>query len=173
MQQGDALIIIDKHAAHERMIYDRLRLREAEVMSQVLLEPAPYRPDRAAAGALEEELELINELGFGLEPFGEGTFMLRAVPEGLDAPEALAALDELASSLLSSRRPDKAAARDELLKTMACKAAIKAGRSSAREELQRLAEAVCSGRVRYCPHGRPVSWSLTRRELDKQFRRIL
>ena len=155
------------------MIYDRLRLREAEVMSQVLLEPAPYRPDRAAAGALEEELELINELGFGLEPFGEGTFMLRAVPEGLDAPEALAALDELASSLLSSRRPDKAAARDELLKTVACKAAIKAGRSSAREELQRLAEAVCSGRVRYCPHGRPVSWSLTRRELDKQFRRIL
>ena len=122
---------------------------------------------------LEEELELINELGFGLEPFGEGTFMLRAVPEGLDAPEALAALDELASSLLSSRRPDKAAARDELLKTVACKAAIKAGRSSAREELQRLAEAVCSGRVRYCPHGRPVSWSLTRRELDKQFRRIL
>ena len=99
--------------------------------------------------------------------------MLRAVPEGLDAPEALAALDELASSLLSSRRPDKAAARDELLKTVACKAAIKAGRSSAREELQRLAEAVCSGRVRYCPHGRPVSWSLTRRELDKQFRRIL
>lgn len=173
VQQGDALIIIDKHAAHERMIYDRLRLREAEVMSQVLLEPAPYRPDRAAAGALEEELELINELGFGLEPFGEGTFMLRAVPEGLDAPEALAALDELASSLLSSRRPDKAAARDELLKTVACKAAIKAGRSSAREELQRLAEAVCSGRVRYCPHGRPVSWSLTRRELDKQFRRIL
>ena len=56
---------------------------------------------------------------------------------------------------------------------MACKAAIKAGRSSEPEELQRLAEAVCSGEVRYCPHGRPVAWTLTRRELDKQFRRIL
>ena len=82
-------------------------------------------------------------------------------------------LDELAEALLSSRRPDKNAARDELLKTVACKAAIKAGRSSEPEELLRLAEAVCSGEVRYCPHGRPVVWTLTRRDLDKQFRRIL
>ena len=172
-QQGDNLLVIDKHAAHERMIYDRLRRREAEVMSQNCLEPVPYTPDRAAAAALSEELPLINSLGFGLEPFGNGTFVLRSTPCGLEPEEALSALDELAEALLSSRRPDKNAARDELLKTVACKAAIKAGRSSEPEELLRLAEAVCSGEVRYCPHGRPVVWTLTRRDLDKQFRRIL
>ena len=172
-QQGDSLLVIDKHAAHERMIYDRLRRREAEVMSQTCLEPVPYTPDRAAAAALSEELPLINSLGFGLEPFGNGTFVLRSTPCGLEPAEALSALDELAEALLSSRRPDKNAARDELLKTVACKAAIKAGRSSEPEELLRLAEAVCSGEVRYCPHGRPVVWTLTRRDLDKQFRRIL
>ena len=172
-QQGDNLLVIDKHAAHERMIYDRLRRREAEVMSQTCLEPVPYTPDRAAAAALSEELPLINSLGFGLEPFGNGTFVLRSTPCGLEPGEALSALDELAEALLSSRRPDKNAARDELLKTVACKAAIKAGRSSEPEELLRLAEAVCSGEVRYCPHGRPVVWTLTRRDLDKQFRRIL
>ena len=172
-QQGDNLLVIDKHAAHERMIYDRLRRREAEVMSQTCLEPVPYTPDRAAAAALSEELPLINSLGFGLEPFGNGTFVLRSTPCGLEPGEALSALDELAEALLSSRRPDKNAARDELLKTVACKAAIKAGRSSEPEELLRLAEAVCSGEVRYCPHGRPVVWALTRRDLDKQFRRIL
>lgn len=172
-QQGDNLLVIDKHAAHERMIYDRLRRREAEVMSQNCLEPVPYTPDRAAAAALSEELPLINSLGFGLEPFGNGTFVLRSTPCGLEPGEALSALDELAEALLSSRRPDKNAARDELLKTVACKAAIKAGRSSEPEELLRLAEAVCSGEVRYCPHGRPVVWTLTRRDLDKQFRRIL
>lgn len=69
--------------------------------------------------------------------------------------------------------PEKTAARDELLKTVACKAAIKAGRSSEPEELLRLAEAVCSGTVRYCPHGRPVSWTLNRKDLDKQFKRIV
>ena len=172
-QQGYNLLVIDKHAAHERMIYDRLRRREAEVMSQTCLEPVPYTPDRAAAAALSEELPLINSLGFGLEPFGNGTFVLRSTPCGLEPGEALSALDELAEALLSSRRPDKNAARDELLKTVACKAAIKAGRSSEPEELLRLAEAVCSGEVRYCPHGRPVVWTLTRRDLDKQFRRIL
>ena len=172
-QQGDTLVVIDKHAAHERMIYNRLRRRESEVMSQNCLEPVPYTPDRAAAAALSEELPLINSLGFGLEPFGNGTFVLRSTPCGLEPAEALSALDELAEALLSSRRPDKNAARDELLKTVACKAAIKAGRSSEPEELQTLAEAVCSGEVRYCPHGRPVAWTLTRRDLDKQFRRIL
>ena len=66
------------------MIYDRLRRREAEVMSQTCLEPVPYTPDRAAAAALSEELPLINSLGFGLEPFGNGTFVLRSTPCGLE-----------------------------------------------------------------------------------------
>ena len=98
-QQGDNLLVIDKHAAHERMIYDRLRRREAEVMSQTCLEPVPYTPDRAAAAALSEELPLINSLGFGLEPFGNGTFVLRSTPCGLEPGEALSALDELRTEL--------------------------------------------------------------------------
>ena len=173
VQKGDSLIVIDKHAAHERIIYDRLRSQEAEVMSQELLEPAVLSPSGAEADALGEDLPLINSLGFGLEPYGPRTYILRSVPGGMCREEAVAALEELASALASSRRPEKTAARDELLKTVACKAAIKAGRSSEPEELLRLAEAVCSGTVRYCPHGRPVSWTLNRKDLDKQFKRIV
>ena len=98
--------------------------------------------------------------------------MLRSTPCGLEPGEALSALDELAEALLSSRRPDKNAARDELLKTVACKAAIKAGPSSEPEEIERLAEAVCSGKVRYCPHGRPVYIILRRRDIERQFGRV-
>ena len=99
--------------------------------------------------------------------------ILRAAPAGLSPGAAAAALEEAAEALAASRTPDIASARAELLKTVACKAAIKAGPSSEPEELQRLAEAVCSGRVRNCPHGRPVAWVLTRKELDRQFKRIL
>ena len=173
VQYGDELVIIDKHAAHERMIYDRLRQGGAEYMSQGLLEPQTFTLPGPASDALRAELDFVNSLGFEVEPYGERSFVLRAVPGGMAPDEAVGAVEEAAEALASSRRPDRSAARDEVLKTVACKAAIKAGRSSEPEELKLLARAVCRGEVRYCPHGRPVSWALGRKELDKQFKRIL
>ena len=173
VQHEGALVIIDKHAAHERMLYDALMSRDAPVHSQALLTPETLRPSAGAAASLDANAGALSALGFEYEPFGHGAYILRAAPAGLSPGAAAAALEEAAEALAASRTPDIASARAELLKTVACKAAIKAGPSSEPEELQRLAEAVCSGRVRNCPHGRPVAWVLTRKELDRQFKRIL
>ena len=172
-QQGDALVIIDKHAAHERMLYDALMERDAPVHTQSLLEPATLTVSAECAASLEANAEALSALGFEYEPFGRDAFILRSAPAALSSEQAAASLEEAAEALAGERTPDIANARAELMKTVACKAAIKAGPSSEPEEIARLAEAVCSGRVRYCPHGRPVAWVLTRRDLDKQFKRIL
>ena len=172
-QQGDALVIIDKHAAHERMLYDALMERDAPVHTQSLLEPATLTVSAECAASLEANAEALSALGFEYEPFGRDAFILRSAPATLSSEQAAASLEEAAEALAGECTPDIANARAELMKTVACKAAIKAGPSSEPEEIARLAEAVCSGRVRYCPHGRPVAWVLTRRDLDKQFKRIL
>ncbi|HIS44434.1 MAG TPA: DNA mismatch repair endonuclease MutL [Candidatus Scatomorpha merdigallinarum] len=172
-QQGEALVIIDKHAAHERMLYDALVAQDAPVHSQTLLTPATLTPDSECAAALETYVNELESLGFEYENFGRGSFIIRAAPATLSADEAAAALEEAAEELAKSHTPDIANARAELLKTVACKAAIKAGPSSEPEEIEKLARAVCSGQVRYCPHGRPVAWVLTRKDLDKQFKRIV
>ena len=172
-QQGDALVIIDKHAAHERMLYDALMERDAPVHTQSLLEPATLTVSAECAASLEANAEALSALGFEYEPFGRDAFILRSAPATLSSEQAAASLEEAAEALAGERTPDIANVRAELMKTVACKAAIKAGPSSEPEEIARLAEAVCSGRVRYCPHGRPVAWVLTRRDLDKQFKRIL
>lgn len=172
-QMGEKLYVIDKHAAHERMLYNALMERDAPVHSQTLLAAATLTPSPECAESLESNAEALSALGFEYEPFGKDAYILRAAPATLSPDEAAAALEEAAMALAGSRTPDIANARGELLKTVACKAAIKAGPSSEPAELQKLAEAVCSGRVQYCPHGRPVSWVLTRKDLDKQFKRIV
>lgn len=91
----------------------------------------------------------------------------------LDAADALPALEEICAQLRHGAQMDAQSVRDEVLKTVACKAAIKAGWQTEPEELLRLADAVCAGEVKYCPHGRPVAVTLTRRELDKLFKRIV
>ena len=96
---------------------------------------------------------------------------VRQAPFDVDVEDIPAALEELARTLLTSGGADPAAARDELLHTMACKAAIKGGWHSAPQELERVAQAVMSGQVKYCPHGRPVAIELTKKELEKQFKR--
>ena len=173
VEQGEALIFIDKHAAHERMIFDRLKQQERQIMSQGLLCPVTLRVSGEDGELLEKNGELLSELGFELEPFGENEYILRAVPADMLPEDARAAVEEICEKLRRGKAPDPAAARDEILHTVACKAAIKAGWDTDEKELQKLVEAVLSGQVKYCPHGRPVSITLTRKELDKQFKRIV
>lgn len=173
-EKGDTLILIDKHAAHERILFDALQEENGfAAMSQSLLAPVTLNVSDGDAELLSGNAELFHRLGFELEPFGADAFILRAAPCGIDPGDAAAAVEEILASLQMSLHPDPLAARDEALKTISCKAAIKAGQRSEPAELQTLAEAVCSGKIRYCPHGRPVSWTMTRGELDKQFKRIL
>ena len=173
VEKGDTLILIDKHAAHERINFDRLRQTPADIPSQTLLEPLPFTPDESDAEVLQQHGDTLAELGFTLEPFGRSDYILRGVPAQIDAGDALPALEEICAQLRHGAHTDAQAVRDEVLKTVACKAAIKAGWQTEPEELLRLADAVCAGEVKYCPHGRPVAVTLTRRELDKLFKRIV
>ena len=173
VEQGEALIFIDKHAAHERMIFDRLKQQERQIMSQGLLCPVTLRVSGEDGELLEKNGQLLADLGFELEPFGENEYILRAVPADMLPEDARAAVEEICEKLRRGKAPDPAAARDEILHTVACKAAIKAGWDTDEKELQRLVEAVLSGQVKYCPHGRPVSITMSRKDLDKQFKRIV
>ena len=173
VEKGDTLILIDKHAAHERINFDRLRQNPADIPSQTLLEPLPFTLDASDAEVLQQHGDTLAELGFTLEPFGRSDYILRGVPAQIDAGDALPALEEICAQLRHGAHTDAQAVRDEVLKTVACKAAIKAGWQTEPEELLRLADAVCAGEVKYCPHGRPVAVTLTRRELDKLFKRIV
>ncbi len=173
VELGEKLILIDKHAAHERMNFDRLRAADRKIMSQTLLTPAALRPDPGDGELLEQYGELLGELGFEIEPFGRGEYILRAVPADILPSDAVPALEEILEKLRRGKAPDPQSARDEILHTVACKAAIKAGWDTSRAEQERIVEEVLSGRIKYCPHGRPVSAVLTRRDLDKMFKRIV
>ena len=173
VEQDDKLILIDKHAAHERMIFDRLKAQERELMAQNLLIPVTIRPNGDDMDAITENAALLYELGFEIEPFGERELIVRAVPADMDAGDVPAAIEEICEKLRRGKCPDAQSARDEILHTVACKAAIKAGWDTHPKELEAVVDAVISGQVRYCPHGRPVSVTLTRKELDKQFKRIV
>ena len=173
VEQGEQLILIDKHAAHERMIFDRLKAQDRQIMAQSLLVPVTIRPDGEDCELIERSASLLSELGFEIEPFGEREYIVRALPADLAAADVAPAIEEICEKLRRGKAPRPEDARDEILHTVACKAAIKAGWDNAPAELERLAVEVLSGRVKYCPHGRPVSVVITRRELDKLFGRIV
>ncbi len=173
VEVGEMLLLIDKHAAHERMNFDRLKAQERAVMSQALLAPAPLTLGGEDTELLERYGELLGQLGFEIEPLGGGNFVIRAVPADILPSDAVPAIEEILEKLQKGKAPDPQSARDEILHTVACKAAIKAGWDTSAAERERIVREVLSGRVKYCPHGRPVSAALTRRELDKMFKRIV
>ena len=142
-------------------------------MAQTLLESVTLRLTEEDKELIEANGQLLHELGFEIEPFGESDYILRAVPADMESSDAAAAVEEILEKLRGGKAPDPTSARDEILHTVACKAAIKAGWDTDRAELQRIVDAVLSGQVKYCPHGRPVSVTVTRRDLDKLFKRIV
>ena len=173
VEVGEQLLLIDKHAAHERMNFDRLKAMDREILSQTLLAPVTLRPDAGDCELLEQNGELFNELGFEIEPFGRGAYILRAVPADILPGDAVPAIEEMLEKLRRGKAPDVQSVKDELLHTVACKAAIKAGWDTSRAELERIVQEVLSGRVKYCPHGRPVSAVLSKKDLEKMFKRIV
>ena len=171
VEQGDKVLLIDKHAAHERANFDRLKAEGYRPMVQELLTPVTVSAAPEEREVLLDQAGLLARFGFEVEEFGGSALAVRSAPDYVDAGEIESALLELARRLRLTGTADPDSARDELLHTMACKAAIKGGWKTSPQELERVAQAVMSGQVKYCPHGRPVAIELTRKELEKQFRR--
>ena len=172
VEQGEEAFLIDKHAAHERILFEKLKANQEKISSQALLTPVPVRLSPDAAGELLANRELLEELGFEADEFGENTLLLRQIPMDLNPADAAEALESLASDLLNGRRESKDTVRDELLHTVACKAAIKAGWITSETELLALVKQVMADEnLKYCPHGRPICITLSKKQLEKQFKR--
>ena len=172
VEQDDALYLIDKHAAHERILFDKLRAQAGPVPAQTLAEPLVCRISAEEASAVLEQRELLAQCGYGVEEFGAGTVLLREIPADVDPGDARESLSELAQRLLEGRRTEPAALRDELLHTVACKAAIKAGyRTGALEREALVRRVLGSDDLKYCPHGRPICIRLTKGRIERQFGR--
>ncbi len=171
VEQGETVFFIDKHAAHERLNFDRMKETGYTPMVQTLLVPEIFTPSPEEGAVLLENLSLLARFGFVCEDFGGGALAVREVPDYLDPGGVSSALSEIAAALLTGASADPDSARDAVLHTMACKAAVKGGQKNSREELLVVARAVVSGQVKYCPHGRPVAITLTKKELEKQFKR--
>ena len=168
--EHDTVWLIDKHAAHERLRFDALKANRQPLMSQPLLTPVTVALEPEAYAAVLDDLPLLQEFGFVCEDFGGGTVLIREVPADILAADAAATLEELAQKLALGRA-DPEGARDELLHTMACKSAIKAGMTTDATELAALVEKVQSGEILYCPHGRPVKYKLSKYDIEKMFKR--
>ena len=172
VEQGESLLLIDKHAAHERVLFEKLKSEEHPVMPQLLLQPVPVSLTKPEAQAVLENLPLLQSLGFDVSEFADLQLVLRQIPSDLTEEDACATLEAFAEDLLTGKRPSQSDLRDNLLHTMACKAAIKAGWHTQPTEREALVREVLSrDDIKYCPHGRPVCIELTKKELEKQFKR--
>ena len=170
-EDGDDVWLIDKHAAHERMNFDRMKAQAEPIMGQQLLTPMVLDLSQEQYAVLLEQLPLLEQFGFQAEDFGSGSLVVRSIPSDIETGQIRETLEELADKLLTGGSADPAAARDAMLHTMACKAAIKGGWHSDEAELKVLIDKVQSGEVQYCPHGRPVKVKLTKYEIEKMFKR--
>jgi DNA mismatch repair protein MutL len=171
VEYQNSVWFIDKHAAHERIHFNALRDDGFEPMSQALITPVVCRHGYEDVSVLLEHSELLEKLGFTVENFGDDAVAVRRIPAEIDIGDAEPALSEICAELKRGGTAQPAH-RDNILRTVACKAAIKAGRSSGTRELEALAARVISGEISQCPHGRPVAFELTKQTLDKGFKRI-
>lgn len=171
VQMGESVFMIDKHAAHERILFNKLK-KEQKTEMQALLTAVTVSLTREEYNAVISNTEKLSKAGFEVEDFGNSSVRVSAVPAALTKEDIPSVISELAGDLLKGKAPD-AERLDDMYHTVACKAAIKAGSRTSPLEMQKLAERVLySDDIMYCPHGRPVAFEIKRRELEKQFGRI-
>ena len=172
VEQGEDAYLIDKHAAHERILFEKLKANQEAISSQLLLTPivCHLRPD--AAATLLSNQSLLQNLGFEIDEFGQSTVLLRQIPMDLSPEDAAEAAEAIAADLMDGRQEQADTVRDAVLHTVACKAAIKAGWHTDEKELLALATQVMAREdLKYCPHGRPICIGLSKKQLEKQFKR--
>lgn len=169
----DRLMFIDKHAAHERLIYERLKKMNKEQTPQLLLEPVAVTLDKADFLSVMENKEVLLEAGFEVDEFGSGTVLLRSVPLMLGKLEVTEEFLEIAKYLTKHKKLILSEKMEWIYANTACRAAVKAGNHSSPEELISLVRELESNPdVKYCPHGRPIYFFMTKTELEKSFCRI-
>ncbi|OUP25072.1 DNA mismatch repair endonuclease MutL [Gemmiger sp. An194] len=172
-QRGQEMCLIDKHAAHERILYERLAADYGKVSSQLLLAPVTVNLSAEEKNAILEHEVLLRDAGVETEDFGGSTVLVRSVPADVETPDVEDLICELAAKLARGSRDALSEKTEWVLHSIACRAAIKAGDRTASAELMHLAQDILDGKVPpFCPHGRPVVLKLTKKELEKQFGRI-
>ena len=170
---NDELVFIDKHAAHERLLYERLKAQGSGGEAQALLEPVAVTLDKEEYTQLLAHGEELSAAGFEIDDFGAGTVLVRSVPLLLDGADAAGAVMEIAGHLAAHRKDLTTEHLDWVYHNVACRAAMKAGDPISREEMISLVEELeRNPQVRYCPHGRPVYILLRRRDIERQFGRV-
>ena len=171
VQMKDSLYLIDKHAAHERILFNKLK-EEQSTEVQALLTPITAVLPRENYDALIGNIELLEKSGFEIEDFGNSAVIVRAIPLFLTGDDVTSVLTEIAEGIISTGRVSNDRL-EHIFHTVSCRAAVKAGNSISRTEMQSLAERVLSDKdIMYCPHGRPVAFEIKKKELEKQFGRI-
>lgn len=170
-QMGESIYMIDKHAAHERIIFNRLK-ENHKTEVQVLLSPITVTLPKEEYSAIIQNIDLLEKSGFEVEDFGNYSVMVRTVPSTLIGEDISDLISEVAESL-SLGKTVETEREENLFHTVACKSAIKAGYKTTSAEMLELAKKVLLSKdIMYCPHGRPVAYEIKRRELEKQFGRI-
>ncbi len=175
-QKGNDMLLIDQHAAHERIKYEQLlrSLETKEVYPQILLEPIVIKLGGAEISAFEAEIDTFEKLGFEVEIFGESEVIVRAAPQEIDMGDIEDLFLELLSECISSKKEIISARLERLTYTIACKAAIKANHALSLTEMEALVNNVLAlDSINTCPHGRPITIVMTKKELEKKFKRIV
>ena len=163
----------DKHAAHERVIFEKLRSNCTSADSQILIDSMEILLSENECGALEENSDVLENMGFKIDTSGSPFVKVTAVPLILDMLNMDEIIPEIAENLYLNKVNPQTHCLDDTLHDLACKAAIKANDKNSIPELQQLAEDVYyNENIRHCPHGRPVMFVLSKRDIEKQFKRI-
>lgn len=173
-ETDDGILIVDKHAAHERILFERLRSGKEQLSCQMLLEPVELRLDYSEFDALVKNKETYEKAAFMIEPNEAPSVLIKGIPSILSSRDAGDIVTELAENFVLHRRDPLPEIVDDMYHTIACRSAIKANDITGTDELKSLLTQILTDeRIRYCPHGRPVMFKLTKKELEKQFRRIV
>lgn len=171
-KNSDELVIIDKHAAHERMIYEELKSTQTTPLSQMFLEPVLISLSKDEHSAIIENMDLFVNAGFEIDDFGNGAIVVRSAPLYLDNICICDIVTQMANYILEHRKNIQSDYVEWLYENIACRAAIKAGKESKLEEMQALIKRIIKEDPRFCPHGRPVAITVKKRDIEKRFGRV-
>ena len=166
-------MFIDKHAAHERMIYEKLKAEKAASFSQMLLQPITVTLEKSEYDAAINNIDMFKACAFDVEDFGNSTVIVRSAPQYLDAADINDCVTEMADYIAMGKNDIFTEKMDWFYHNVACRSAIKAGNKSTPQELIDIVKKLEENpQIKYCPHGRPVCIVMTKNEIEKQFGRV-